>query len=279
MKQKLFFLTFLICFSGCDIVLDQDSLNIAKYGDTYLSKEEFVKMMDGVKKEDSILRANSVINNWAIEKILTERAELNLNEAKLQKIGSLVKEYKSSLLSEAYLEALINSTINLKIDSVEIQNFYEKNKALFKLNEDVFKLAFIELPLDFSDTYQIRSKIRRFKSEDKFFLDSISYRYKNSSLNNEKWISEKELRKKFPFINNYSYKSLKNYNFFQFKDSLSLYLIKIIELAEKGEISPINYVLPTLEYMSQNKRKKELMLSIKSEILRDALQNKKLEIF
>ena len=279
MKQKLFFLTFLICFSGCDIVLDQDSLNIAKYGDTYLSKEEFVKMMDGVKKEDSILRANSVINNWAIEKILTERAELNLNEAKLQKIGSLVKEYKSSLLSEAYLEALINSRINLKIDSVEKQNFYEKNKALFKLNEDVFKLAFIELPLDFSDTYQIRSKIRRFKSEDKFFLDSISYRYKNSSLNNDKWISEKELRKKFPFINNYSYKSLKNYNFFQFKDSLSLYLIKIIELAEKGEISPINHVLPTLEYMSQNKRKKELMLSIKSEILRDALQNKKLEIF
>ena len=279
MKQKLFFLTFLICFSGCDIVLDQDSLNIAKYGDTYLSKEEFVKMMDGVKKEDSILRANSVINNWAIEKILTERAELNLNEAKLQKISSLVKEYKSSLLSEAYLEALINSRINLKIDSVEIQNFYEKNKALFKLNEDVFKLAFIELPLDFSDTYQIRSKIRRFKSEDKFFLDSISYRYKNSSLNNDKWISEKELRKKFPFINNYSYKSLKNYNFFQFKDSLSLYLIKIIELAEKGEISPINHVLPTLEYMSQNKRKKELMLSIKSEILRDALQNKKLEIF
>ena len=279
MNQKLFFLIFLICFSGCNIVLDKDSLNIAKYGDTYLSKEEFVKMMDGVKKEDSILRANSVINNWAIEKILTERAELNLNEAKLQKIGSLVKEYKSSLLSEAYLEALINSTINLKIDSVEIQNFYEKNKALFKLNEDVFKLAFIELPLDFSDTYQIRSKIRRFKSEDKFFLDSISYRYKNSSLNNDKWISEKELRKKFPFINNYSYKSLKNYNFFQFKDSLSLYLIKIIELADKGEISPINHVLPTLEYMSQNKRKKELMLSIKSEILRDALQNKKLEIF
>ena len=279
MNQKLFFLTFLICFSGCEIVLDQDSLNIAKYGDTYLSKEEFVKMLGEFKKEDSILRANSVVNNWAIEKILTERAELNLNEAKLQKIGSLVKEYKSSLLSEAYLEALINSRINLKIDSVELQNFYDNNKALFKLNEDIFKLAFIELPLDFSDTYQIRSKIRRFKSKDKFFLDSISYRYKNSSLNNDMWITERELRKKFLFINNYSYKSLKNYNFFQFKDSLSLYLIKIIELAEKGEISPINHVLPTLEYMSQNKRKKELMLSIKSEILRDALQNKKLEIF
>ena len=126
MNHKLFFLIFLICFSSCDFVSDKDSLNIAKYGDTYLSKKEFVKMMDGVKKEDSVIRANSVINNWAIEKILTERAELNLNETKLQKISSLVKEYKSSLLSEAYLEALINSTINLEIDSVEIQSFYDK---------------------------------------------------------------------------------------------------------------------------------------------------------
>ena len=57
---------------------------------------------------------------------------------------------------------VLSKNKNLKIDSVEIQNFYEKNKALFKLNEDIFKLAFIELSLEFSDIYQIRSKIRRF---------------------------------------------------------------------------------------------------------------------
>lgn len=84
---------------------------------------------------------------------------------------------------------------------------------------------------------------------------------------------------KFPFITNYSYKSLKNYNFFQYKDSLSLYLIKIIKSTKNGDISPIEYVLPTLEYMSLNKRKKELMLSIKSEILKDALLNNKFEIY
>ena len=95
----------------------------------------------------------------------------------------------------------------------------------------------------------------------------------------EEWISQNSLMQKFPFLKNYNYQSLKNYNFFQFKDSLSLYLIKIIESVENGDISPIDHVLPTLEYMSLNKRKKELMVSIKSEILRDALQNKKLEIF
>lgn len=140
-------------------------------------------------------------------------------------------------------------------------------------------MVYIELPLDFSDSYLVRSKIKRFRDDDKTYLDSISYRYKSYSLSTDNWITEKRLLEQFPFINNYSYKSLKNYNFFQFKDSISLYLIKIIELAEKGDISPIEHVLPTLEYMSLNKRKKELMINIKSEILRDALQNKKLEIF
>ena len=167
--------------------------------------------MSGVNKDDSVSRANYIINEWAIEKILNERAELNLNDDKLQKIESLVDEYKSSLLSEAYLEALVNSSIDLKIDSLEIQTFFDKNKSLFKLNEDIFKMVYIELPLVFSDTYQIRSKIRRFKSDDQIFLDSVSYRYKNFSLTADKWVTKKKLFEQFPFMDKYSYKSyLKN---------------------------------------------------------------------
>ena len=143
---------------------------------------------------------------------------------------------------KAYLEALVNSSIDLKIDSLEIQTFFDKNKSLFKLNEDIFKMVYIELPLVFSDTYQIRSKIRRFKPDDQIFLDSVSYRYKNFSLTADKWVTKKKLFEQFPFMDKYSYKSLKNYNFYQFKDSLSLYLIKIIESVDSGGISPIEHV-------------------------------------
>jgi len=266
-------------FSSCNFVSDVDSNYIARYGDEYLLKDDFTTLFEGIEKDDSLSLANTIINNWAIEKILIERAELNLSEIKLQKIESLVKNYRSDMLSEAYLEALINSSINLEIDSTEILNFYEKNKNLFNLNEDIFKIVHVELPLDFSDTYQIRSKIKRFKRDDQMFLDSISYRFKSFSFTTDNWISKKLLFQKFPFLTSYSYRSLKNYNFYQFKDSLSLYLIKITEFAKKDDVSPIDYVLPTLEYMSLNKRKKELMLNIKKDILKDALQNNKLEIY
>ena len=279
MFKKFFYLSFLLLNSSCNLVPENDLKNIARYGESYLSVNDFKSMLGDVDKADSISKANYLINNWAIEKILIERAELNLNEIKLNKIESLVSEYRSSLLSEAYLEALVNSSIDLEIDSVEIQNFYNKNKSLFNLNEDVFKIVYVELPIGFSDTYEVRSKIKRYRTNDKFFLDSISYRFNDFSLSGDKWISKKEIVQKFPFLNNYNYKSLKNYNFFQFKDSLSLYLIKIIESVNNGDFSPIDYVLPTLEYMSLNNRKKELMLNIKSEILKDALKENKLEIY
>ncbi len=279
MSYKLFFLSVFLFFSSCSFVSDHNTKNIARYGESFLSKEEFLSLTEGVKTNDSISMEISIINNWAIERILIERAELNLSEIKLKKIQSLADNYKSSLLSETYLEALVNSTINLEVDSLEILNLYDINKSLFNLNEDIFKLVYIELPLDFSDTYEVRSKIKRFKRDDQIFLDSISFRFKSFSLTTDYWISKNTLMQKFPFLTNYSYQSLKNYNFFQFKDSLSLYLIKIRGSVKKGDISPIDYVLPTLEYMTLNKRKKELMLSIKTDILKDALEKNKLEIY
>ena len=274
-----FFIIISILFVGCKMSGDEDGQNVARFNDSYLNKSDFSELMTNYSEEDSVAKANSVINNWAINKILIERAKLNLNESRLNEIESLVDDYRSDLLSDSYLEALVNSTINLEVDSSEIQSLFDSNKDLFLLNEDIYRLIFIELPQDFSDTYEVRKRIRRFNEKDQYFLDSISYRYNSYSFDTKTWVSEKKLLNEFDFLNSYSYRSLKNYNFYQYKDSLSLYLIKIVDSAKKGEISPIENVLSTLEYMSLNQRKKEVMLKIKANILKDALLNNKLEIY
>jgi len=274
-----FFIIISILFVGCKMSGDEDGQIVARFNDSYLNKSDFSELMTNYSEEDSVAKANSVINNWAINKILIERAKLNLTESRLNEIESLVDDYRSDLLSDSYLEALVNSTINLEVDSSEIQSLFDSNKNLFLLNEDIYRLIFIELPQDFSDTYEVRKRIRRFSEKDQYFLDSISYRYNSYSFDTKTWVSEKKLLNDFDFLNSYSYRSLKNYNFYQYKDSLSLYLIKIVDSARKGEISPIENVLSTLEYMSLNQRKKEVMLKIKANILKDALLNNKLEIY
>ena len=274
-----FFIIISILFVGCKMSGDEDGQNVARFNDSYLNKSDFSELMTNYSEEDSVVKANNIINNWAINKILIERAKLNLTDSRLNEIESLVDDYRSDLLSDSYLEALVNSTINLEVDSSEIQSLFDSNKDLFLLNEDIYRLISIELPQDFSDTYEVRKRIRRFNEKDQYFLDSISYRYNSYSFDTKTWVSEKKLLNEFDFLNSYSYRSLKNYNFYQYKDSLSLYLIKIVDSARKGEISPIENVLSTLEYMSLNQRKKEVMLKIKANILKDALLNNKLEIY
>ena len=81
------------------------------------------------------------------------------------------------------------------------------------------------------------------------------------------------------FLNNQKLNSLKNYSFLQTKDSLNLYLIKVLKFKKIGTYAPIDYVFPTLEYMSINQRKKKLTQLIKTDLIKNAIQNNELEIF
>ena len=155
---------------------------------------------------------------------------------------------------------------------------YNKNIDLFKLKDNIYKLVYVKIPKDFSDIAEVRNKVRNLKKHQKF-LDSISYRFSDYSLDTKGWTTENDLKKIFSFLNKQKLNSLKNYSFLQSKDSLNLYLIKVLEFKKIGSYAPIDYVFPTLEYMSINQRKKKLTQLIKTDLIKNAIQNNELEIF
>jgi len=89
MYYKLFFLSVFLSFSCCSFVSDDNSKNIARYGDHQLTEQEFLSKMKDFEKGDSISIANKIINDWAIEKILIDKAAV----VKKQKIESNDKDY------------------------------------------------------------------------------------------------------------------------------------------------------------------------------------------
>ena len=276
-KLKLYILLVLVLFS-CNNFNDDKSQNIAKYKDQILKKSQLNELVRESNYEDSIILTNKLINEWAVNNILIEKAELNLTAQDLSSLDKLVQKYKSELYSTAYLDALINSSINSEIDTTEIENLYKKNINLFKLKDNIYKVVFVKIPKDFSDISDVRNKLRNYKNNEKF-LDSISYRFSDYSLDTKRWRTENDLKKIFLFLNNQKLNSLKNYSFLQTKDSLNLYLIKVLEFKKIGTYAPIDYVFPTLEYMSINQRKKKLTQLIKTDLIKNAIQNNELEIF
>ena len=275
---KLKFYILLVFVFSCNNFNEDKSQNIAKYNNQILKKSQLLGLVKDSNKDDSVIITNKLINEWAVNKILIEKAKLNLTVQDLSSLDKLVENYKSELYSTAYLDALINSSINLEIDTTEIENLYNKNVDLFKLKNNIYKFAYIKIPKDFSDIAEVRNKVRNLKNH-KEFLDSISYRFSDYSFDTKSWITENDLKKTFSFLNNQKLNSLKNYSFLQSKDSLNLYLIKVFDFKKIGSYAPIDYVFPTLEYMSINQRKKKLTQSIKTDLIKNAIQNNELEIF
>jgi hypothetical protein len=58
-----------------------------------------------------------------------------------------------------------------------------------------------------------------------------------------------------------------------------VYLIKVTNLIDKNQISPFEYIKPTLQEVILNKRKLELIKKFEKEITDDAIKNNDYEVY
>ena len=278
-NSNLTYILFITLFLGCFQSNLNDSNYVARFGENYLPKEKFNQLIGNYQISDSLTKANEVINEWALSKILLSKASLNLDQKKLDSLSQLAEEFKDILYIDYYVEALLNAKTNLEIDSLEIDSVYNLRKNLMQLNASIYKYLIIEISKDFSDFNKVKQSVLRFSLEDQKYIDSISFRFKTYKIKNKKWSNDKQLINDLNFIARNRLINLKKSKFYQFEDSLSLYLIKIIDSKSQGDISPKSYVLSTLKQMILNERKAIIMSQLKNDIINDAIMNNKFEIY
>ena len=88
------------------------------------------------------------------------------------------------------------------------------------------------------------------------------------------------MTKKIPSLNistlNYN---LKKRDFFVFKDSLQVYLLKVFDFRKYNTTAPYEIVEGNIERILINKKKLNFFKNFDKEILDDAIQTNKLEFF
>ncbi|WP_375235473.1 peptidyl-prolyl cis-trans isomerase [Winogradskyella sp.] len=283
MKTKILYIILLaVIIYGCDR-FNSDKIDdaVARVNNSYLYKEDLKHIIpNNVSKADSTLLANNYINNWASNLLLMDKALLNLPEKQQESFNSLVKQYENDLYTKAYLEALVKRSIDTTVSKVEADTIYQRNKESFKLNDELLKLRYINLPQNAVNLEGIKSKFKKFEKNDKVFLDSIAVQFRSYSLNDSVWVRASQVIEKIPVANQSNKNQLlKKSNFVQLKDSLNLYLIQINDVLLRGDYAPLDYVKPTVIQIINNKRKLELIKEIENEITKDAIKNKQFEIY
>ena len=275
------YLVIFLLFFSCDNYFNNTSnVDLARVNDDYLSQSDVKDVLDtSSNSNDSTIIINNYINNWANNKLLINRALINLPEENQNNIQQLVDNYKNEILINSYIDALIEKNMNLEVSKFELDSLYVRYKETFKLNEELFKIRFIYLSKVNPDINLFKSKLKRFNNDDLKYLDSLSFQFNRYSFNDSVWRNKNEVFYQLPDLKKVNNYMLKKSNFIEIKDSLGLYLINIKDVLKSNQYAPLDYVSETLKRMIINSRKLKFIDQLRKDITRDAIKNKRFEIY
>ncbi len=172
---------------------------------------------------------------WATKELLLEKARINVDDEDGD-IKELVRNYEQELLIERYKKALLQQELDTLITETDLNDYYEANKNVYRLNEDLMQLKYIHFSNDLSDK---KDMIKLFKSNDKEDIEELIEReleFYSFSFNDSIWVSYQDVEKKLAFLKDE--KNIKKNQFIQKEDSLGVYLLAVKDMRHRNDIAP-----------------------------------------
>ncbi len=254
---------------------------VARVNDSWLYKDEIMDLVPaGTSKEDSAVIIKNYIDRWATQKLLINAAEVNLNEDKKAAFDQLVRQYKVDLYTKAYIEEIVKTTVDTAVSNEELNAYYIANKDNFRTNGVLVRLRYIHLQKDNPKYETIKSRFFDFRKSDKKFWDTYALQLKSYALNDSIWVDMGQVYSRLPFINPDNRDSyISAGKSIQHPDSTDVYLVKIVNVIDRNQVTPFQYLKPTLKEVILNKRKLELIKKFEKDITDDAIKDNKYEIY
>ena len=281
MKIYIQYLLIFCLFFGCEDLNDSiENHLIARVDNNYLYMSDLdYADIKYSSISDSIVKTKDYINKWAKKHLLYDRSLLNIDDKNAKRLNRLVDQYKLDLYINSYRSSIIKSQIDTLITENQLKEYYDNNNSIFLLKEPLYRYRFIEFPKSNIDRKEIVKRFVRYNLEDKNFLDSLSFQFSSSFLNDSIWYTKTNLLQNAKFLFHKDLISLKKSEIFEVDNSFQLSLLKIEDYMPKNEIAPLTFVENTIRNIVFNQRKLEFLKNFDKEIINDAIQNKKFETY
>jgi hypothetical protein len=254
---------------------------IARVNETYLNADVVRGIIPaGSKPEDSTALAKQFINNWIREQLMLSKAEQNLTDEQ-KNVEKQLADYRSSLISYIYQRELVNQKLDTVVTPEAIEEYYNNNKSNFELKDNIIKVIYIKVDKKAPKLDKLRLLYKSEQAKDKEALEAYCKQYaQNFFLDENSWLLFNDLIKEIPIQPNYNQELfLQNNRFIELGDSTSLYFVNIKGVKIKNSLSPLAFEKENIKNIILNKRKLDLINSMKDEVFNEALTKKEFEIF
>ena len=276
--RKLFI--FLLLILSCDFNTELNDNIIARVGDKTLSKKDLIdKLPKNINSDDSIIISNKIINNWALNQLLIDNAEINLSSEEVEKIEKISSDYYNDLLISTYKNKVASYNSDTLVLDDEISEYYNSNFDNFLLYEDIIKGRYVRLNKNNFNLNEIKRRFRRFNEQDLTFFDSISLQLLNYSLNDTTWVNKDLFFNKIPVLKDEEIERIVKKTLYVVKeDSLDVYLIKINDFIDINDKAPLDYIYNRIEELIKNKKRVDFIKKFETETIENAKIENNFEI-
>lgn len=271
-----------ICFFfACNVTKKEATVGqdiVARAYKEVLTLEEVRELVpDNSTKEDSIAIAERYINSWLKEQVILHQAKVNLPADEIQFEKELEK-LRKSLISYAYESHYVEQRLDTVISQEEISAYYEANKDIFRLKDYIVKTKYCILDSTFDKTRKFEKLFYSDVPEDLIQLEQFCVEQGSQFyLNTEDWKYFDELLQVIP-LEVYNIEGfLKKNKTLSFEHDNLRYYVAVLDYEFKDDFSPLELVQAQIIDLMLNRRKQELLNSMREELYRRALSKKEIE--
>jgi len=280
--KNLLVIIILISLSACSFFKKKQSIDkdaIARLNDDILYASDIQGLTKGLKGKDSVEVLKSYADSWVRKKLLLQKAKENIAEDD-PNIAKKIEDYRATLLLYEYEKALVNKKLDTAVTQQELDTVYERVKADFPLEQDVYLLYFVRLKKDAKDLDNIRKWINKQDDEETARkLEGYCQEFATSQvLNQGIWYDKESVLKNFP-LTEYDIASLNGNKLFrEFKTPDGSWFIKVGDVAKKDQPSPEQFIHEQIVKAVIEKRRMDLVEKIYDKIYQDGIKSKSFEI-
>jgi len=283
--KNLVLATSLFVWSGLSISCRDKSVDpaqgaIARVGDSYLYRTDLQKdLPSGLSAQDSAAYTEQYINNWIMRKVIYRKAQMNVDDG-MNGIEKKVEDFREDLYIHTYEELLVDSKMGSdKIPDEEIAKYYESHKNDFILDENVIRADYVQLPKSLGENDKLLMWLKSDSEDDNEKLKDYSYQFADKFyFGATSWISANDLMRELPIKNPYL-EFFKNNKYYTGQDSTYFYMVHIYEFMSENQQAPLSYSEKAIKRVLLQKKRHDMIKSVRNKLYEDALHKNVFEIY
>lgn len=255
-------------FASCNNISSNEQ-PLAKVGKVYLYPSVFLG--DDYTAADVKEITELQIDEWIKKELWYAEAQKNIEDN--LEIENKVRDYKQSLYLNAYQDLLLQNKTNL-VSKEDVVDYYSKHKMDYILNENQYKIQYIELSSEISNLDEIKEALDQ-DVQSQFVLDHCAEN-KSLCLLEATWVNDEKL-KEFD-LPEYVWKTSTTFeNYYKGDDKVCLF--RILEKKKEGEFIPLELVNKEIATILNFNKSKEILKKQEDQLFKNAQNNQNFEIY